>query len=439
MTKNQDFKRRVRARMEKTGERYAAARAQLLLKRKKAPEYVGLLPGYGPCGGQQSETAPLSNALRQLGVEGPGAKPLSEAMLHGLTGGLGFLYGAFEWKGYGPTLTLVARSRSMPTTYLMEALPRAGVRYTVHETGSGKRARAHLDAALEAGHPSLAIVDGAALPYYGVPERFRGMSPHVVGIAGAAESHVWLDDRGARPLAAGHEALAAARASIPKAKHRLVVLEGPEPSLDWKARVEDALAATVRLYDEPPAKPFASNVGTRGLTKWARLLGDDKDPKGWPKMFGGAERAYLGLRRVYDGLQHEYTAPNAGRPLYADFLGEAAALLDRPALGKLAKEARALGARWGQLTRTIAEADDAAVREGCALSDARAELLDAGESDLETLSARMRALHEKRDGLAARCALGGESAKDLFRELAAQVTAIAEAERALVDGIAAAR
>ncbi|MEM1417156.1 MAG: BtrH N-terminal domain-containing protein, partial [Myxococcota bacterium] len=364
MTKNRDFKRLVRARMEKTGERYAAARAQLLRKRGAAPSLDGLFAGYGPCGGIQSETAPLANALRHLGVAGPGGAPLSEAMLHGLTGGLGFLYGAFEWKGYGPTLTLVARSRSMPGTYLAEALPRAGVRYAVHETGSAKKARAQLDAALEAGHPSLSIVDGAALPYYGVPERFHGMSPHVVGVVGAVSDttgdDVWLDDRGVRPLCVPHEALAAARGSIPKAKHRLVELEEPLAGHDWKAVVRGALDASVRLYDEPPAKPFASNVGTRGLEKWARLLADAKDPKGWPKMFGAGARAYVGLRRAYDGLQHEYTAPDAGRPLYADFLDEAAALLDRPALADAAKEARAIGAMWGRLTRTLAEADDAA-------------------------------------------------------------------------------
>ncbi len=204
------------------------------------------------------------------------------------------------------------------------------------------------------------------------------MSPHVVGVVGATGDDVWLDDRGARPLRVSHDALAAARAGIPKAKHRLVELEGPAEKTGWKAAVSDALDATVRLYDEPPAKPFASNVGTRGLEKWARLLEDEKDPKGWPTMFGEGPRAYLGLRRVYDGLQHDYTAPNAGRPLYADFLDEAAALLERPSLGALAADARALGERWGQLTRTIAEADDEAVREGCAISDARAEIAGGG-------------------------------------------------------------
>ena len=67
------------------------------------------------------------------------------------------------------------------------------------------------------------------------------------------------------------------------------------------------------------------------------------------------------------------------------------------------------------------------------------QLHDAGEEDLDALPTRMRALHAERDGRAERCALGGEAAKALFRELAAQVRGIAEAERTLVERIADAR
>lgn len=67
------------------------------------------------------------------------------------------------------------------------------------------------------------------------------------------------------------------------------------------------------------------------MEKWQRLLTDSRDEKGWPKVFAAGADAYAGLRRAYDCIQHDYAAPDAGRPLYAAFLDEAAALTGRPA------------------------------------------------------------------------------------------------------------
>ena len=96
------------------------------------------------------------------------------------------------------------------------------------------------------------------------------------------------------------------------AKHRLVRFDGRfDRALD-AATISAAIDRFLVAYDESPAKSFASNIGTEGLRKWARLLTDRKDKKGWPKVFPNGALAYLGLRRVYDGLEHEYTAPAGG-------------------------------------------------------------------------------------------------------------------------------
>ena len=68
MTKQRDFKALVRERMDKTGERYTAARAQLLGKASTPPRtqhsFPGVLPGYDTFGGIQSGTAAASQHAR---------------------------------------------------------------------------------------------------------------------------------------------------------------------------------------------------------------------------------------------------------------------------------------------------------------------------------------------------------------------------------------
>ena len=73
MTKQSSFKKQIRARMKKTGERYAAARLALLSDgRPKAPR-SGPRPvtGYGFRSGAHGDSARLCSALAQAGVVDP--------------------------------------------------------------------------------------------------------------------------------------------------------------------------------------------------------------------------------------------------------------------------------------------------------------------------------------------------------------------------------
>ena len=433
MTKKRDFKMLVRERMTKTGERYATARAHLLEKAPQPDPSPGLISGYGRCGGVQTETGVLRNVLRHAGCKTPSGEPFSEALVHGLCGGIGFLYAVFEYAGHPPMLTIVGRSRSMPDKFATEGLSRAGVNTTVSETGAAKKARATLEAALEAGRPALCIVDAAALSYYGLPADMLGMGPHVIAAIGRDADDVWIDDRGARPIRVSMDTLASARAGYKKAKHRLVTVERAS-YFDLAAAVQDAIRFTVRSYDEPPAKPFASNVGTAGLEKWARLLSDRKDKKSWSKVFTPAANAYVGLRRLYDCTQHDYTAPDAGRPMYADFLEEAAALTNIAGLKNVAEQMRDIGALWASLSARIADCGDKALAKGCSLSDRRAERLDASGGDA---SSEMAGLWRERRALANSCELTTESANELYGELASIVADIATRERDAIDALGA--
>ena len=162
MTTNKAFKRVVRARMAKTGERYAAARRALV---EGATDGLHAEPmadddtssGYRMRGGLHPETATLANVLANQGVvSGVTGEPLTEAAILGIGGGLGAGYILWEFQAEhrgkihrGPVLTLAFRNQwQYPwiSGWTGKTLDRLGIEADVHETGGAKGAREALDA-----------------------------------------------------------------------------------------------------------------------------------------------------------------------------------------------------------------------------------------------------------------------------------------------------
>ncbi len=159
MTTNKAFKRVVRARMAKTGERYAAARRTLVEGapdgRHAEPTADAIAPsGYRMRGGLHPETATLANVLANQGVssELTGA-PLTEAAILSIGGGLGAGYILWEFQAEhrgkihrGPVLTLGFRNRwQYPWIpgWTGTTLERLGIEPDVRETGGAKGAERH--------------------------------------------------------------------------------------------------------------------------------------------------------------------------------------------------------------------------------------------------------------------------------------------------------
>jgi len=434
MTKQREFKQAVRERMSKTGESYAAARAQILKKLEIAQpkDYPGVLAGYGKFGGVQADTAVLHNVLRHAGITSPiTGQPFTEAMINGLCGGPGFLYAVFEYQGWPPVLTMTMRSRSMPDVYAAEGLARLGVKCSKSETSSPKPARLALDKASAAGRAALCVSDIATLPWYGLPKEFAGGAPHMIAVIGRDGDDAWIDDRAPRPMRLSMDALAKSRAAYRKGKNRLYTVDGPQPKYDARRAIRDAIADTAKRYFEPAVpKSFWSNCGLAGMQKWRALLTDQKDGKGWPQVFAERDRAYAGLHRAYQCIEHESTAPAAGRAFYAEFLEEASAALGQPALQQAAAAYRDSGTLWAQAARLISGCADAAVRQACEIADRRLELSDAEGGGA---SKELSALWQKRHQLGAECKLTREAAQVLYAQLAAVFGQIVSAESAAVE------
>jgi len=436
MTKQREFKQLVRERMSKTGESYTAARAQILQKLNEespqAERYPGVLPGYDRFGGVQADTAVIHNVLRHAAIKSPlTGQPFTEAMVNGLCGGPGFLYAVFEYKGWPPMLTITTRSRSMPDVYAAAGLARLGVKLNTSETASPKPARKALDVALAAGRAALCVSDVATLPWYGLPKEFAGGAPHMIAVVGQDGDQAWIDDRAPRPMRLGMDALGKSRAAYRKGKNRLYTVEGAQPKYDARQAIRDAIADTAHCYVAPAApKPFWVNCGFSGMQKLHAHLTDAKDQKAWPAMFAEGARAYAGLHRAYQCIEHESTAPAAGRPFYAEFLDEAADALGKPVLQQAAEAYRASGELWAQAARTIAACPDQAVRQACEIADRRLELSDAEGAGA---SGELAALWQKRHQLSSECKLTRESALAMYQRLAPIVGEVVKAETAAVE------
>jgi len=362
MPTDKDFKRLVRARMGKTGESYATARAHL------RPHHDP-----GPLRGRHPDTAALARLLAALGVADPATgRPLSEAMCLGIAGGIGVAYFVFEYEEL-TTFYLGGRLNSyvQKQDATQAALDRLGVPAQVRRTSGAATAERQLRAALDLGRPVIVTVDVARLLYRAVPDWLCGMTPQdvLVELRGT-EPVLW--DLAPAPIPVTWAELAEARAGVRSVKHRLVVAQPPDGPVDLAGAAAAGIADTWAGMLEPPMR----NFGAPGLVKWAELLTSTRDPRGWPRLLAAPGRQFQLLTWLYDWVE---TAGTGGffRTMYADFLEEAAGPLDRPELAELAGDYRELAAAWTALAQAaLAAGGDGPLARAATLLDRRRRLVE---------------------------------------------------------------
>jgi len=378
MTQQRDLKQLIRERMAKTGERYTAARANILHEQSstKAPRQNDpLFPGYALGPGICGDTGVLRNCLEQAGLRAAHNKrPLSEAMVAGLCGGICFLYIVFEYKGLPPMLSVLPRYDTMSDSFIAGGVNRLGVAAVDSATSSAGVARKALDAAIASKSAALCVVDCYGMvPGFG-PLCSTGMAPTVVSVCGVDGDDLLVDCGIGTIRRMKHEELAKVRGLYKKGKNRLITIKPDLGAMDLKPVVVASIKDTARRFIESPYKGFASNFGIAGMEKFRHMLTDPKDKKGWLHIFADGPAAYLGLHRLHDGIMHEYISPGAGRPLYAEFLREAADVTGRKQLTKAADAYDASGKLWLKIADMIATCGDPAIEAGCKQGDSAMEL-----------------------------------------------------------------
>jgi hypothetical protein len=386
MPNDKDFKRLVRARMGKTGESYTTARSQL----RPDPG-----PGRaGPLRGRHPDTAALTRLLAALGVTDPATgRPLGEATVLGVSGGIGFAYFVFEYEE-GTTLYLGGRINSyvQKQDATEAALTRLGVPFQARRTSGPATAERQLRAALDQGRPVVATVDVARLRYRAVPDWLCGMTPQdvLVELAGG-EPLLW--DLAPEPFPVTWAELAEARAGVRSARHRLVVAEPPDGPVDLAGAAAAGIADTWAGMLEPPMR----NFGVPGLAKWAELLTAPRDPKGWPRLLDAPGRQFQLLTWLYDWVETAGTGGGFFRAMYAEFLDEAAGTLGRPELAALAADVRELDTAWTALAEAaVAAGGDGPLARAAALLERRRRLVEeqgaAAAAEVAAVQAELAAL-----------------------------------------------
>ncbi|MBL8155563.1 MAG: DUF4872 domain-containing protein [Anaerolineae bacterium] len=289
-------------------------------------------------GGIFPNTASLRNVLANQG------NLLSEALLLGVGGGLGAGYILWEFKVNESVIRILVQGFNNRWNYAAERMTilcqRLGITPVVHETAGVKAAAAHLQAALDAGKTPIAWVDQAHLPYHGLPERLQGHRGWIVGVHGRAADGVLVDDLGEVLYTVPDDRFAAGRARIGSDKNRLLIADAP-PSMDLpaavRAGIEDHIDHLSRDSDSFSLPVYA---------KWAKMLTDTKNKKGWPVVFQTRVGLYAALASTYEGIVLDGSDGAGLRALYADFLDEAATILGQPALKDAAQSYRHAAACW---------------------------------------------------------------------------------------------
>ncbi|HET6213353.1 MAG TPA: DUF4872 domain-containing protein, partial [Micromonosporaceae bacterium] len=275
---------------------------------------------------------------------------------------IGFMYAVFEYRGVPPILTVVAQHHPQP--WVPAALDRLGIGYTSDHSGSAEPALAALDHALDGGRAVFCTVARNGLPWRATPGALA-TEPYGVVVAGRHDGRYWLDDEAVSPRVVSPAELAAAWSGYKKGRHERLLLTPAEPTGGPDAAglanaVRAAIATTVAHLTGPVlGNSFDTNFGFSGMARLAEQLRDERGKLGWTRRFGAPGHLPAGLRRLYEGLELENTAPAATRPLYADFLDEAAGVLGDPRLPEAAALFRRSGEVWSRLVaRVVAVLDD---------------------------------------------------------------------------------
>lgn len=338
MTTQKKLKASIRARMNQTGESYMVARRHIL-NRLGSDQY--LLRG-----GIHPSTSSLASVLANRGISHPtNSRPLSEAMILGVGGGLGAGYILWQFeKHHRGVLTIGFLNNSQyPERWFRKTCERLGLPFAIHETSGEKRAAGHLKDALASGLPAIAFVSTADLPYWHLPSEESGIWGHTIVVYGQQSDRFLIDDRNLKPLSLPSQDLSASRGRISSYKNRLLVVDPAAVELENDAllrAVESGLASQVEHLSSK-----SDSFSLPAIAKWARMLTDERNPKGWGQVFVNGDGLVEALVSVHEGVNEVGIQGGNLRSLYADFLKEASKITGR-SLGEAERAYRQAAKAW---------------------------------------------------------------------------------------------
>ncbi|MFC5287360.1 BtrH N-terminal domain-containing protein [Actinokineospora guangxiensis] len=421
MTSKKQLKSRIRARMAKTGERYAAARAHVA---GSAAESVADR-GWPLAGGTHPESAALAALLRHAGA------PIDEALVFGIGGGIGAGYILWEFAHDDSRVVTMGFTHRWQyiATHPRGAAARLGVELAEHTTGGAKGAAKALAERL----PAMVWPDRYHVGYWHLPAFLDGHGGHPVVAYAIEDGRVRVDDRNTVPLTVAEQDFHRARARVGSYKNLMISVPRAEPVSDGVLRqaVLGGLAETVGHLSAG-----SDSFSLPAWRKWARMMTDRSAAKGWPTVFADRVGLVRALASVWEGVSPFGMDGGSLRPLFADFLDRAAEIAELPALADEAGRWRGIGAAWQALGDAALPPD---VPEFARLRELTVAVTTAavdGDEGADERASAATELWELRAELHRDCPV--EDVEALFADLGGHLRGLHEAETAGVAALRAA-
>lgn len=285
-------------------------------------------------GGKHCQTTALRNILAYHGHH------ISEEMLLGLGGGLGFMY----WYTKRMTSPFIgSRYGGKDEVFLTNICERIGAECIIFQTTSIRKGHEELKKLLREGMPAYAFVDMAYLPYLALPEdaHFGGHTVVIFGVD-EEEDKVYISDRGKKLVTVSIKDLKKARSSkFPPfpSKNKLLKIKHPLKIGNLEKGIKEGIRDCCSIMLRPPIK----NIGLEGIKKWASIV-----PK-WPEQFKGWD-LFGCLFNTFIYIEIGGTGGGAFRPMYARFLKEASPMLDND-LNEVAELFENSGKIWSEISK----------------------------------------------------------------------------------------
>ncbi|MEM6283754.1 MAG: BtrH N-terminal domain-containing protein [Chloroflexota bacterium] len=390
-----------------------------------------VLTDYNEFAGRHPETGTVRNILAYQGVTAPHTgKPITEALLIGISGGVAFGYFTFEYEGYPPHIVLLTRNTFDPLETLFERL--AIPRDTLHTT-SAKKGTANLLDVLASGRPAMVWADKFSLAYNTIPYDEKNWAVGPVVVFGLDDDNAHLADRANVPVIVPADELQTARERIKKYKFRVMSLDTPDMS-KLPATVSKGIWKCISLYTDAPPQGKKTNFGLAALEHWAKMLTNTRNKQSWTRYFAPGDRLWMALAGnttqpgVFSWIMNS-PGNSAERGMYADFLDEAAVIVEKPDLRESAAHFWALESEWTTLAGIVlpgdvplfAEAAKLLTKKHNAFMERGADAL----AEIQDMNARLGAIGEV---VAADFPLSETEVRAYLEQLSAQVMKIHDME-----------
>ena len=309
-----------------------------------------------------------------------GPEPLSEAMVFGLSGGLGCFF--YELPEMDPPLYLVGRTGGLER----DVCEHLGIELDLRRTDDGGEAWQWLREELDAGRPTMVNADIHELDYLRVKLSNTMHDIVVTGYDEGAGVALIADNDRDEIQRCGLDSLARARGSqgFPgPSRHATWVMRFPDRLPDPRAAVDRGLRRAVA--NMRAAGEALAGVGQGSGLEHVERLGASYDR--WPELFG--DRLEGALRGLWVFVVKAGTGGAMFRSLQAGFLREAADLLGDGPLAAAADAYERLAGEWLAAAQTARAGDHGGGRDHMrAIVRLEAEGLAAMERCVSATAAR---------------------------------------------------